>query len=355
LQTIATPKLTSIGGSALDRRNTCLMPGLTSVFGSVQWTGAVALGLCYAAAVFGVYLTFRILNFPDLTIEGSFPLGACLAGVLISSAGWPHWATLPAALAGGALAGAATGLLATRLKINGLLASILVMIALYSINLRILGLRSNLPLLEAATIFEPVEAWLAPIAGGTGGVVQRYAAILVFAAIAGLLVAGLNWFLHTELGLALRATGDNEQMASAQGIVVDRMKIFGLALSNALIALAGALFAPYQGFADVTIGRGLIVVGLASVIIGEVLFNPQRLRTAFLAVAAGSVIYRLFVTLALNYTSRIGLQETDLQFVTAVIVIVAMAVPRLRRGAAGRRRFRLPRAQDRRAKIEDRG
>src|SRR5690242_13558665 len=237
------------------------MPDLTSIFGSVQWTGAVALGLCYAAAVFGVYLTFRILDFPDLTIEGSFPLGACLAGILIANAGWPHWATLPIALAGGALAGAATGLLATRLKINGLLASILVMIALYSINLRILGLRSNLPLLEAATIFDPVEAWLAPLFGGSSGVTQRYAAILIFTILAMLLVAGLNWFLHTELGLALRAAGDNEQMASAQGIGVDRMKIFGLALSNALIALAGALFAPYQGFADVTIGRGLIVVG----------------------------------------------------------------------------------------------
>src|SRR5262245_44381612 len=316
------------------------MPDLLSIFGSVQWTGAVALGLCYVAAVFGVYLTFRILNFPDLTIEGSFPLGACLAGILIAGAGWPHWATLPAALAGGALAGAATGVLATRLRINGLLASILVMIALYSINLRILGLRANLPLLDAATIFDPVATMLAPLFGGAGGLAQRYAAILIFGLIVVLLALGLNWFLHTELGLALRAAGDNEQMAGAQGISVDRMKIFGLALSNALIALAGALFAPYQGFADVTIGRGLIVVGLAAVIIGEALFNPQRLSTALAAVAAGSVIYRLFVTLALNYTSRIGLQETDLQLVTALIVILAMAVPRFRRGVTGRRRFR---------------
>jgi putative tryptophan/tyrosine transport system permease protein len=314
------------------------MPDLTSIFGSVQWTGAVALGLCYVAAVFGVYLTFRILNFPDLTIEGSFPLGACLAGILIANAGWPHWAALLAALAGGALAGAATGLLATRLRINGLLASILVMIALYSINLRILGLRANLPLLNVATIFDPARDWLAPLVGG-GGLAQRYAAILILGLIVLLLIFGLSWFLHTELGLALRATGDNEQMAGAQGISVDRMKIFGLALSNALIALAGALFAPYQGFADVTIGRGLIVVGLAAVIIGEALFNPQRLRTALLAIAAGSVIYRLFVTLALNYTSRIGLQETDLQLVTALIVIVAMAVPRFRRGGVGARRF----------------
>jgi len=329
------------------------MPDLTSIFGSVQWTGAVALGLCYVGAVFGVYLTFRILNFPDLTIEGSFPLGAGLAGILIVNGGWPHWATLLVALAGGALAGAATGLLATRLKINGLLASILVMIALYSINLRILGLRSNLPLLEVATIFDPVEAWLASLFAGAGGVVQRYAAIIVFALITILLIGGLNWFLHTELGLALRAAGDNEQMASAQGISVAGMKICGLALSNALIALAGALFAPYQGFADVTIGRGLIVVGLASVIIGEALFNPQHLRTAFIAVAAGSVIYRLFVTLALNYTSRIGLQETDLQFVTALIVIVAMAVPQFRRGVARGRRFRLPRTDDRRPTAED--
>jgi putative ABC transport system permease protein len=320
------------------------MPDLTSIFGSVQWTGAIALGLCYVAVVLGVYLTFRTLNFPDLTIEGSFPLGAGLAGVLIANAGWPHWAALLVAIAGGALAGAATGLLATRLKINGLLASILVMIALYSINLRVLGLRSNLPLLDAPAIFDPVKVWLVALVGeqAPSGLVQRYAAILVFALIDVLLIGGLHWFLHTDLGLALRATGDNEQMASAQGIRTDRMKILGLAISNSLIALAGALFAPYQGFADVTIGRGLIVVGLAAVIIGEVLFNPQRLLAALLAAAAGSLIYRLFVTLALNYTGRIGLQETDLQFVTALIVIVAMAMPRLRRGIAGQRRLRLP-------------
>ena len=319
------------------------MLNLTSIFGSLQWTGSVALGLCYVAAVLGVYLTFRVLNFPDLTIEGSFPLGAGLAGILIA-AGWPHWATLPIAIAGGALAGAATGMLATRLKINGLLASILVMIALYSINLRVLGLRSNLPLLGVETIVDPVRAWLAPLFGAQapGGVVQRYAAILVFGLIAVGLIGGLNWLLHTELGLALRAAGDNEQMASAQGISTPQMQILGLAISNGLIALSGALFAPYQGFADVTIGRGLIVVGLASVIIGEVLFNPRRLLTALIAAAVGSLVYRLFVTLALTYTGRIGLQETDLQFVTALIVIAAMAVPRFRRGAVGQRRVTLP-------------
>jgi putative ABC transport system permease protein len=320
------------------------MSYIANIVGSVQWTGAVALGLCYVAAVLGVYLTFRILNFPDLTIEGSFPLGAGLAGSLIAGAGWPHWATLPIAIGGGALAGAATGVLATRLKINGLLASILVMIGLYSINLRVLGLRSNLPLLDASTIFDPVAAWLAAGAGqaGSSGVIARYAAILVFLLIDALLIGGLHWFLQTDLGLALRATGDNEQMAGAQGIRNDRMKILGLAISNGLIALSGALFAPYQGFADVTIGRGLIVVGLAAVIVGEVLFNPRRLLSALLAVAAGALIYRLFVTLALNYTSRIGLQETDLQFVTALIVIAAMAIPRLRRGLTGQRRLRLP-------------
>lgn len=319
------------------------MPDLTSIFGSVQWTGAVALGLCYVAAVLGVYLTFRVLNFPDLTIEGSFPLGAALTGVLITR-GWSHGATLPVAIGGGALAGAATGLLATRLKINGLLASILVMIALYSINLRILGLRSNLPLLGIATIVDPLRDWLAPLIGAqlAGGVVQRYAAILLFGLIALLLIAALNWFLHTELGLALRAAGDNEQMAGAQGISAARMQILGLMIANGMIALAGALFAPYQGFADVTIGRGLIVIGLASVIIGEVLFRPQHVRSALVAVAAGSLIYRLFVTLALNYTGRIGLQETDLQFVTALIVIAAMAVPQIRRGGLRPRWLRLP-------------
>lgn len=321
------------------------MPIFTGIFGSVQWTGAVALGLCYVAAVLGVYLTFRVLNFPDLTIEGSFPLGAVLAGTLITNAGWTHWATLPVAVAGGGLAGAATGMLATRLKINGLLASILVMIALYSINLRILGLRSNLPLLDADTIFAPVQRWIAALVGSSVslGVTQRYGASIVLLGLVTLLIAALHWFLHTDLGLALRATGDNEQMARAQGINTDGMKILGLALSNGLIALAGALFAPYQGFADVSIGRGLIVVGLASVIIGEVLFSPRRLVTALIAAAVGSLVYRLFVTLALIYTGRIGLQETDLQLVTALIVIVAMAVPHIRRGVVGQRRAKLAR------------
>jgi putative tryptophan/tyrosine transport system permease protein len=323
---------------------------LTSIFASVQWVGAVALGLCYVAAVLGVYVTFRVLNFPDLTIEGSFPLGAVLAGTLIAHAGWPHWATLPVALLGGSLAGAATGLLATRLNINGLLASILMMIALQSINLRILGLRSNLPLLDADTVFAPVQALLMAFFGDSvsSGVVARYAAITVLLAIATVLIAALHWFLGTNLGLALRATGDNPQMTSAQGVNTAAMQILGLAISNGMIALAGALFAPYQGFADVSIGRGLIVVGLASVIIGEVLFNPQRLVTALIATAIGSLVYRLFVTLALTYTGRIGLQETDLQLVTALIVIAAMAVPQIRRGVSGQRRLKLGLAFERR-------
>jgi putative ABC transport system permease protein len=322
----------------------CLpMPALTSIFGSVQWTGSVVLGLCYVAAVLGVFLTFRVLNFPDLTIEGSFPLGAVLAGSLIANAGWPHWATLPVALLGGGLAGVLTGLLATRLKINGLLASILVMIALYSVNLRILGLRSNLPLLDADTIFAPARGWLLAVFGPglSGGLALRYAAIAVLLLLAAALIAALHWLLNTDLGLALRAVGDNEAMAGAQGIDADAMKITGLALSNGLIALSGALLAPYQGFADVSIGRGLIVVGLASVIIGEVLLRPQRLGAALVAVALGSLVYRLFVTLALAYTGRIGLQETDLQLVTALIVVAAMAVPQLRSGLGAQGRFRL--------------
>jgi len=248
------------------------------------------------------------------------------------------------------LAGAATGLLATRLNINGLLASILVMIALQSINLRILGLRSNLPLLDADTIFAPVQALLTPFFGDSvsNAVVARYAAITVLLAIAAVLIVALHWFFGTDLGLALRATGDNPQMSSAQGVNTAGMQILGLAISNAMIALAGALFAPYQGFADVSIGRGLIVVGLASVIIGEVLFNPQRLVTALIATAIGSLIYRLFVTLALTYTGRIGLQETDLQLVTALIVIAAMAVPQIRRGVSGQRRLKLALAFERR-------
>ncbi|GIV96567.1 MAG: ABC transporter permease [Herpetosiphonaceae bacterium] len=327
---------------------------LSDLLTSTQWPGSIAIGLAYAAVVLGVFITFRILAFPDLTIDGSFPLGAAVAAVLLMRFGWNHWSTLPAATFAGAVAGATTALLAARLRINGLLASILVALALNSINLRILGQgvaervpTANLPIaFNAPDVTDiakgPMRSLLVDVCLAadeciTPAVADRYAAILVFLVITALLVILLHWFLNTELGLALRATGDNEQMVRAQGINPTAMRVIGLALSNGLIALSGALYARYQGFADVTLGRGLIIVGLASVIIGEVVLPPSVLRRALLGAALGAVLYRVLITLALNTTGNIGLQESDLQLITAVIVIVALAAPQLRRYFAPRR------------------
>jgi putative ABC transport system permease protein len=321
---------------------------LADILTRTQWPGALAIGLCYVAVVLGVYITFRVLAFPDLTIDGSFPLGAAVAGVLLMRFGWSHWATLPAAALAGAAAGALTAFLAARLQINGLLASILVALALNSINLRILGQAgasreptANLAIsLSSSLVTSPAQAplrralvdkCLGPDACYTTAVADRYAAIVVFGLIASALIGLLYWFFNTEIGLALRATGDNEQMVRAQGINPTAMRVVGLALSNGLIAVSGALFARYQGSADVTLGRGLISVGLASVIIGEVIVSPKTLRGALLGAALGAVVFRLFITLALRNTSTVGLRETDLQLVTSLIVIAALALPRFRR------------------------
>lgn len=318
---------------------------LADILTSIQWVGTVATGLGYAGTVLGVYLTFRILAFPDLTIDGSFPLGAA-AGAVIVVNGWSHWAALPVAALLGGVVGATTAVLAARLRINGLLASILVALALNSLILRFLGFgiegggpTANLPILAAPTVSDGARglfagwqnACLAPDACFGSGVINRYAQILVYGLLTLALSGGLYLFLNTEIGLALRAVGDNPQMVRAQGISSERMQMLGLALSNALIAVSGALVIGTLGFADVSLGRGLIVVGLAAVIIGEVIVSPRRLGTALAGAVLGSVLYRVFVALALRNTRSLGLQETDLQLLTALIVIVALGLPQLRR------------------------
>jgi putative ABC transport system permease protein len=286
------------------------------------WLGAVALGLGFAAMCFGVYLTFRILSFPDLTIDGSFALGGAASATLIAL-GWGAWPSLLPALLLGAAAGATTGLLTTRLRVNGLLASILVMIGLYSVNLRIMG-RSNQPLLGV----DVITTWPGQLAGeGNVG------AIGLFALATGLLLAALVWFLRTDLGLALRSAGTNEAMARALGVDTDRMKVLGLTLANGLIGLSGALVAQFQGFADVNMGLGMIVSGLAAVVLGESILRPATTAMALLAVAIGSVLYRLVIALALV----LGLAPTDLKLGTAAIVLLALVGPQLRAGALASR------------------
>jgi putative ABC transport system permease protein len=275
-------------------------------------------GLVFGFVAIGVYLTFRVLGFPDLTVDGSFTLGAAVTAVLIVNGVNPLLATI-AALGVGLCAGFTTSLLNTKLRIPALLAGILVMVALYSINLRIMG-GANVSLLREVTIFVQVSQFL--------GLDTRLAYQLVVAGVLAVIVLFvLNWFLRTEIGLALRATGDNEQMVRGLGVNTDMTTILGVSISNGLVALGGAVVAQGQGFSDVGMGIGMIVMGLASVIIGEALFRPKGVARLLLAVLGGTFIYRLLISIAL----RLGMAPSDLKLITAVLVIIALAVPYLQK------------------------
>jgi putative ABC transport system permease protein len=272
-------------------------------------------GLAYALLALAVYLSFRTLNFPDLTVDGSFPLGGAVAAVLMDGGGDPFVATL-AAVGAGLAAGTFTGLLNTKLKINALLSGILTMIGLYSINLAIMG-RSNISLLRIDTVFDK-------IANVFGISASTTLVILSLAVLVTLIIIILARFLHTNMGLAIRATGDNSQMIRGLGVDTDKTKIIGLSLSNGLVALSGALVAQDQGFTDVGMGIGMIIIGLASVIIGESLFRPKTVTWTLVSVAGGSIVYRLFVAVAL----RLGMAPGMLKLVTALLVIAVLAAPR---------------------------
>jgi len=305
------------------------------------WLGAIATGLSFALVAMAVYLTFRVLDFPDLTIDGSLPLGAALAATLITAGVNPYW-TLPISFLGGALAGTATALIATRLRIHSLLASILVTTALISINLRIMG-RSNIPLLNVETIFTPFAASFRTLVVTVAGEsAARYTSNLLTILLVGLLIWLLkwllDWFMRTELGLALRATGDNPQMVRALGVNTDGMIILGLALSNGLVGLAGALVAQYQGFADINMGLGLIIAGLAAVILGETLLRPTHIASATTAVILGMIIYRIAIAAALTVSiplpsGSLALDAQDVKLATALLVLVALWLSHSRKKA----------------------
>lgn len=275
-------------------------------------------GLAYGFVAIGVYITFRVLAFPDLTVDGSFPLGGAVAAILIVN-GINPWLATTAALVSGICAGLGTSLLNTKLRINALLAGILMMVALYSINLMIMG-RANIPLLREVTVFEQVSQFLGIRTGVT-------LSIIFMVVLTCMILAILNWFLRTEIGLALRATGENEQMVRGLGADTNMTTILGVSISNGLVALSGALIAQNQGFSDVGMGIGMIVMGLASVIIGEGLFRPRGITAVLLAVVGGTFAYRLFLSVAL----RLGLPPADLKLVTALLVIVALAIPFIRK------------------------
>ena len=287
---------------------------------AVAFFGAVELGLVYAFVGLAVFLAFRILDFPDLTVDGSFPLGAAVAAVLILAGVNPWLATAGAMVAGGC-AGLVTAFLNVRFKILHLLASILTMIALFSVNLRIMG-RPNVAILIQATILTPFYGH------GLKDYLVRPLFLAILVAIAVIL---LSRFLATDFGLAMRATGANPKMARAQGIATDRYVYVGMAVSNGLVGLAGALFAQTNGFADVTAGIGTIVVGLAAVIVGETLIRFRNLALMLTGCVIGSILYRLAIQLALTSDS-IGLKPSDLNLATAVLVALALILPRLRKG-----------------------
>lgn len=289
--------------------------------------GALEIGLIFSLVALGVFISFRLLDFPDLTVDGSFPLGGAVGAVSIASGMDPFLATGLAMLAG-ACAGIITALLNVRLKIMALLASILMMIALYSINLRIMG-RPNVPLIMEPTVFSVLQPeWLVDYVG-------RPLILLVVVLLAKL---ALDAYFSTSQGLAIRATGSNPRMARAQGVNTGAMIILGMAISNGLVGLAGALYAQTQGGADISMGIGTIVIGLAAVIVGESILPSRKLFMLTLAVIVGAIVYRFFIALALH-SDFIGLQAQDLNLVTALLVTVALVIPLFKQRLARRRRL----------------
>ncbi len=293
--------------------------------------GAFTLGLILSLLSLGMLLTFRMIRFTDITVDGSLTLGASVAALLISG-GMNPWMATFLALLGGLCAGSVTGLLHTRWNISGLLSGILVMTGLYSINLRIMG-KSNIPLLNSSTISTPLEKLLEPLGGVSGKlsllgwpVSVEDAAALLSSLLFCLVVGGLlRFFLLTHLGTGLRGAGNNPQMARAQGLNDKRMVLLGLALSNGLVALAGALLAQYQGFADIQMGVGMMVWGLASIILGEALVRSTEVGLLITGTVMGTILFRLLIAIALRW----GLNPNDLKLVTAGFVFLALIAPQI--------------------------
>lgn len=290
----------------------------------LQFLGAVELGMIFALVALGVYISFRVLDFPDLTADGSFPMGAAIAATMIV-AGINPWIATGVAFCGGILAGYVTAYLNVRFGILSLLASILTMTALYSINLRIMG-RPNIAMLYEETVFTPLETLMG----------DHMLAVLSFGFLSVFLIAFLLYKLfQSQFGLAIRATGANPIMAQAQGVKTQSMILFGIAISNGIIALAGAFFAQSQGFADVNMGVGTIIIGLASVIIGEVILPPRLVLFSLIGCVIGSILYRLAVAFALNADF---MKPSDLNLMTAAIVALAMILPKLKQKTAAKMR-----------------
>lgn len=301
---------------------------LSEIFTHITWIGALELGLIYALVALGVLISYKILDFPDLTADGSFPLGGGVCVLCILNSVDPWLATLLGMFAG-AIAGMITAILHIGFKIEKLLASILMMIALYSINLRIMG-KPNVSLLGDPTVYDSITAQDD----------VQLAIVRLLIAVFVVIIAKLlfDLFFATQVGLAVRATGTNPRMAKAQGIAINKMTLLGMAISNGLIALAGALYVQSNGGFDISIGVGTIVIGLAAVIIGEAIFSAKRIIWLTFAVIIGSILYRFFIAIALNNETLngIGFGPQDLNLITALLVVGVLAVPKFKHQFAKR-------------------
>ncbi|MCB9283435.1 MAG: ABC transporter permease [Lewinellaceae bacterium] len=277
---------------------------------------ALVLGLCLSAMGLGIFITMKIFRIPDITTDGSYTLGAAVTAVLLMQ-GWPLPAVAGVAMVAGALAGVLTGLVHTRFKIDALLAGILVMTGLYSVNLSILG-RSNIPLIQVETIFKALALFEKPIYN------ELFVGLLFLVVLSGLLA----YVLRTDFGIAMRATGNSESMTRALGINNDRMKIIGLAIANTLTALSGFLVAQYQNFTDINMGIGIVLVGLGSVLIGDALIKWIGVRNIWLQLAmvtAGCILFQLVLAVALS----LGVNPNLLKLITAVFVLAIVGIPRV--------------------------
>jgi len=285
--------------------------------------GIFVEGLVYGIMVLGVFITFRILNFPDLTVDGSFPLGAAIMAIMLTRGSSP-WLALMLALTGGILAGFVTALIHTKLKVPNLLAGILTMTMLWSINIRVLGNRANLTLVRRSTILSDVVQQLSPYMN------SQVATLVFFLVVALVVKILLDVFFHTDLGLTLGAMGNNEQMVINQGVNPEYMKLIGVGLSNGLVALSGAFVAQFQGFADVNLGQGIIVAGLASVMMGEFILRSNKIAILTLRVLLGSILYRGLMYLGRYYGYYINLTPSDLRLITGLLIVVSLIVTQLR-------------------------
>ena len=276
--------------------------------------GALSQGILWGIMALGVYITFRLLDFADLTVDGSFATGGAVCAVLVSS-GWDPFLSVIIAMLAGFAAGFITAILHTKCEIPAILAGILTQIGLYSINLRIMG-RSNTPLLQFDTIFSKLSDIL--------NIPSAWVSMIVGVIIAIIIIVVLYWFFGTEIGSAVRATGNNERMVRSLGGNTNTTKIIGLMLSNGLIAIAGALVTQSQGYADVKMGIGAIVIGLASIVIGEVIFGKKAgFAIRLTSIVVGSIVYRIIVAIVL----QLGMNTDDLKLLTAVLVAVALSIP----------------------------